>query len=132
VNYFSYSITSYAFAQLDKKKTATAFVFLSYNGVNMNAQSKTYSIPLYGIGIQKQLKDHSIGIFYLLPFSRKVEFSRTVTETPAFYSRNITGIDISNYIQFSYSYKFNKGKSVKKLGRKVEVESDSKSQTIGQ
>jgi hypothetical protein len=29
-----------------------------------------------------------------------------------------------------YSYKFNKGKSVKKLDRKVEVESDSKSKAI--
>jgi hypothetical protein len=131
VNYFSYAITSYAFAQLDKKKTITAFVFLSYNGVNMNAQSKTYSIPIYGIGGQKQLKDHSFGIFYLLPFSRKVEFSRTETETSAFNSRDITGIDISNYIQFSYSYKFNKGKNVKKLDHKMDVESDSKSQTIG-
>jgi hypothetical protein len=131
VDYFSYSITSYAFAQLDKKKTTTAFVFLSYNGVNMNAQSKTYSLPIYGIGLQKQLKDHSFGIFYLLPFSRNIEFSRTETETPAYNSRNITRVDIANYIQFSYSYKFNKGKNVKKLDRKIEVESDSKSQTIG-
>jgi hypothetical protein len=30
-----------------------------------------------------------------------------------------------------YSYKFNKGKNVKKLDRKIEVESDSKSQGIG-
>ena len=131
VNYFSYAITSYAFTQLDKKKTTTAFLFLNYNGVNVNAQSKTYSLPLYGIGIQKQLKDHSFGIFYLLPFSGKVQFSRTVTETPYFNSSNRTKIDIGNYIQFSYSYKFNKGKNVKKLDRKIEVESDSKSQTIG-
>lgn len=131
VDYFSYSITSYAFKQLDKKKTATAFVFLSYNGVNVNAQSKTYSIPFYGLGGQKQLKDHSIGIFFLLPFSRDIKFSRTVTETPAYSSRNTIGFDVSNYIQFMYSYKFNKGRNVKKLDHKVEVESDSKSQTIG-
>jgi hypothetical protein len=30
-----------------------------------------------------------------------------------------------------YSYKFNKGKNVKKLDHKVDVESDSKSQSIG-
>ena len=58
-DYFSYSITSYAFANLDKKKKTTAFVFLSYNGVNMNAQSKTYSIPFYGLGVQNSIKDHS-------------------------------------------------------------------------
>jgi outer membrane receptor protein involved in Fe transport len=131
VNYFSYAITSYAFAQLDKKKKTTAFVFLSYNGVNMNAQSKTYSIPFYGIGVQAQLKDHSLGIFYLLPFSRDIKFSRTETETTAYNSTNTVGFDVTNYIQFMYSFKFNKGKNVKKLGHNVEVESDSKSQTIG-
>jgi outer membrane receptor protein involved in Fe transport len=131
VNYFSYSITSYAFAPLSKDKKTTAFVFLSYNGVNMNAQSKTFSIPFYGIGMQKQIKDHSFGLFYLLPFSTNIKFNRTETETPAFNSTNIIGFDVSNYIQFSYSYKFNKGKNVKKLDRKIDVESDSKSQAIG-
>ena len=131
LDYFSYSITSYAFAQLDKKKTTTVFVFMSYNGVNRSAQSKTYSIPFYGIGGQKQIKDHSIGIFWLLPMSRNINFQKTVTETPAYDSRNITGFDVSNFIMFSYSYKFNKGKNVKKLDRKIDVESDSKSQAIG-
>jgi outer membrane receptor protein involved in Fe transport len=131
VNYFSYSISSYAFAQLDKSKKTTAYVFLSYNGVNMNAQSKTYSIPFYGLGVQKQIKDHSIGVFYLLPFSTDIKFSRTETETPAYNSRNIIGFDVSNYIQFMYSYKFNKGKNVKKIDRKIDIESDSKSQVIG-
>lgn len=130
-NYFSYSLTSYAFAQFDKKKTATAYVFLSYNGVNINAQSKTYSIPFYGLGFQKQLKDHSLGIFYLLPFSGNIKFSRTETSTPGFDSKNIIGFNVSNYIQFMYSYKFNKGKNVKKINHKIEVESDSKSQAIG-
>jgi outer membrane receptor protein involved in Fe transport len=131
LDYFSYSITSYAFAPLDKNKKTTAFVFLSYNGVNMNAQSKTYSIPFYGIGGQKQFKDHTFGIFWLLPFSKNINFQKTMTATPAFNSENIIGFNVSNFIQFSYSYKFNKGKNVKKLDHKVDVESDSKSQTIG-
>jgi outer membrane receptor protein involved in Fe transport len=131
LDYFSYSITSYAFKQLDKKKTATLFVFLSYNGVSRNAQSRTYSIPFYGIGGQKQIKDHSFGIFWLLPFSRNIDFQKTITETPAYDSRNIIGFDVSKFIQISYSYKFNKGKNVKKLDHKIEVESDSKSQAIG-
>ena len=131
LDYFSYSITSYAFAPLDKQKKTTAFIFMSYNGVDRNAQSKTYSIPFYGIGAQKQIKDHNIGIFWLLPFSGNIKFQKTITETTDFYSQNITGFDVSNFIMFSYSYKFNKGKNVKKLDHKVEVESDSKSQTIG-
>jgi hypothetical protein len=131
LNYFSYSITSYAFKQLDKKKTATAFIFMSYNGVNRSAQSRTYSIPFYGIGGQKQIKDHSLGIFWLLPFSKNINFQKTVTETPAFTSKNIVGFNVAGFVQFSYSYKFNKGKNVKKLDHKIDVESDSKSQSIG-
>jgi outer membrane receptor protein involved in Fe transport len=132
VDYFSYSITSVAYAQLDKKKTLTAFAYLSYNGVSMNAQSKTYSIPMYGPGVQKQLKNHSFGIFWFLPLSTDTRLNRTETEASAYNSRNIVSFNASNYIQFSYSYKFNKGKrNVKKLDRKIEVESDSKNQTIG-
>lgn len=131
VDYFSYSITSYAFATLAKNKKTTAYVFLSYNGVNMNAQSKTYSIPFYGLGMQQQIKDHSFGVFWLLPFSTNIKFNRTETQTPAFNSTNTIGFNVSNYIQFMYSYKFNKGKNVKKLDHKVDVESDSNSQAIG-
>jgi hypothetical protein len=131
VDYFSYSITSYAFMQFDKNKKTTAFLFLSYNGVNMNAQSKTFSVPLYGVGLQKQIKDHSFGVFYLMPFTGVTKFSRTETSTPAFNSTSVTGIDFKNYIQFSYSFKFNKGRNVKKLDRKIDVESDSKGQIIG-
>jgi hypothetical protein len=131
LDYFSYSVTSYAFKQLDKKKTATLFIFMSFNGVNRNAQSRTYSLPFYGFGGQKQIKDHSFGVFWLLPFSRNITFQKTITETPAYDTRNIIGFDVSNFIQFSYSYKFNKGKNVKKIDHKIELESDSKSQAIG-
>jgi hypothetical protein len=131
VDYYSSSITSYAFYQLDKKKTATLFAYLSYNGVNVNSQSKTYTLPLYGFGGQKQLKNHNFGVFWLLPFSTNIKLNRVETTTPGFTSKNITQFDASNFIQFSYSYKFNRGKNVKKLGRKAEIESDSKSQTIG-
>ncbi len=129
-DYFSWSITSTAYGNLDKKKTITAFAFLSYEGVNTNAQSRTYNIPFYGPGIQKQIKNHNIGVVWVLPLSTNVRLSRTETETPAFNSTNNIGFDASTYIQFMYSYKFNKGKNVKKLDRKAEVESDSKSQAI--
>ncbi len=129
-DYFSYSITSYAYANLDKKKKITAFAFLSYEGVNVNAYSKTYNTPFYGPGIQAQIKNHSIGVVWLLPFSTHVKLTRTETETTDYTSTNIIGFDASNYIQFMYSYKFNRGKNVKKLDRKVEVESDSKSNAI--
>jgi outer membrane receptor protein involved in Fe transport len=131
-DYFSYTLTSYVYHNLDKKKTWNAYAFISYNGVNVDAQSKTYSIPFYGFGAQKQIKDHNIGFFWLLPFSTNIKFQRTVTETPSYSMENVIGFDVSYYIQFMYSYKFNKGKNVKKIDRKVEVESDSKTQGIGQ
>ncbi len=129
-DYFSYTVTGYGFANLDKKKQSTVFVYLAYTGVNINAQSKTYTLPIYGFGGQQQLKNHSIGIFWLLPFSKELDYQTIETETPAYVSKNITGIDFGNFIQFSYSYKFNKGKNVKKLNRAVDVESDSKSNAI--
>ncbi len=131
-DYSSFAITSYAFKNLDKKKKTTLFLYLAYNGINVNAQSKTYNKPLYGTGFQYQLKDHNFGIFWLLPFSgHDVKFQRIETETPLYNSRNIVGIDFGNWFQFSYTYKFNKGRNVRKLDHKIEVESDTKGQTIG-
>lgn len=130
-DYFSYTITSTAFANLDKKKKATVFAYLQYNGVNINAQSKTYTLPLYGFGGQHQFKNHTLGIFWLLPFSKKIDYQKIETETPAYASTNTTGIDFAGWFQFQYSYKFNKGRNIKKLDHKVVVESDSKGQTIG-
>lgn len=130
-DYFSYSITSYAYAPLDKAKKTTAFGFLSYNGVTVDAQTKTYNLAFYGFGAQKQIKDHSIGVVWLLPLSTNVRLSRAETETPLYHMQNIIGFDVSWYIQVMYSYKFNKGKNVKKIGHKVDVESDSKKQGIG-
>ena len=129
-DYFSYAVTSTAYGNLDKKKTITAFAFLSYKGVSTDAQSKTYNIPFWGPGVQKQMKNHTFGVVWLLPFSTKVRISRTETETPYYNSTNIIGFDASYYIQFMYSYKFNKGRNVKKLDRKIDVESDSKSNAI--
>ena len=129
-DYFSYSITSTAFANLGEKKKTTVFAFLSYNGVTVNAQSTTYNLPFYGPGVQTQLKNHTLGVVWVLPMSTHVKLSRTETETNNFTSSNIIGFDATTYIQFMYSYKFNKGKNVKKLDRKVEVESDSKSKAI--
>jgi hypothetical protein len=131
-DYFAYTVNGYAFANFDKKKNTTAFLYFAYNGVNINAQSKTYTMALYGVGGQYKIKDHTIGIFWLRPFSKAIDYSRTETETTAFTSTTTTRIDLANFIQFSYSFKFNKGKNVKKVNHKINIESDSKSQTIGQ
>lgn len=130
-DYSSYSINGYAYTQYPKKAKITEFLFFSYNGVSVNSQSKTYNMPFYGFGAQKEAGNHSFGFFYLLPFSKNIEFSKTITQTPYLYTDSRVGFDVSGFIQFMYTYKFNKGKSVKKVNRKVEIESDSKSEGIG-
>jgi outer membrane receptor protein involved in Fe transport len=130
-DYFSFSVNSTAFVNLDKKKKTTIFAYLQYSGVNINAQSKTYTLPLYGFGGQWQPKNHTIGLFWLLPFTKILDYQKVETETTAFTSTNTTGIDFAGWFQFQYSFRFNKGRNIKKLGHKVEVESDSKGQTIG-
>jgi outer membrane receptor protein involved in Fe transport len=125
-DYFSWSMTGAAYHSFGKNKKTTAFAFLSYDGVNVNARSRTYNHPFYGPGIQTQIKNHSMGLVWVLPLSRNVKLNRSETEAPDYSSTNVISFNAANFIQFSYSYKFNKGKNVKKLGRKVEVESDSK------
>jgi hypothetical protein len=130
-DYFSYAITSTAFVNLDKKKKTTVFAYLQYNGVDINAQSKTYTLPLYGFGGQWQPKNHTIGLFWLLPLSKELDYQKIETMTTAFTSTNTTGIDFAGWFQFQYSYRFSKGRNIKKLGHKIDVESDSRGQTIG-
>ncbi len=130
-DYFSYTINSTAFVNLDKKKKTTVFAYLQYNGVNINAQSKSYTLPLYGFGGQWQPKNHTIGIFWLLPFAKEIDYQKVETETAAYTSTNTTSIDFGSWFQFQYSFRFNKGRNIKKLGHKVVVESDSKGQAIG-
>lgn len=129
-DYYSWSMTGAAYASFGKNKKTTAFAFLSYDGINVNARSKTYNHPFYGPGIQTQIKNHSLGVVWVLPLSTNVRLNRTETEAPDYASTNIIGFNASNFFQFSYSYKFNKGRNVKKLDRKIEVESDSKSGAI--
>jgi hypothetical protein len=67
----------------------------------------------------------------LLPFTKEIDYQKIETETDVYTSANTTGIDFAGWFQFQYSFKFNKGRNIKKLGHQVEVESDSKGQTIG-
>jgi hypothetical protein len=123
-DYSSFSVNSYAFAPLPKK--FTVFAFFGYNGITKTAITKTYNMAFYGFGGRKELGSHSFGVFYLLPFSKTVTVSKTVTNTAFMTSENRSQFDVSYYIQFSYSYRFHQGRDVKKVNKKIEVESDSK------
>ncbi|MBN2485566.1 MAG: TonB-dependent receptor [Bacteroidales bacterium] len=129
-DYFSFRLNSFVYAPVFKTKI-NAFAFINYNGVNISGQSKFYSALIYGFGAQQNIKNHSYGIFYLLPLSNEVVFSKTITETPQIYSENKVSFDASWFIQLMYSYKFNKGRAIKKTERKSEIESDTKGGGIG-
>lgn len=130
-DYSSYSINGYLFAQYPKKSKITSYVFFQYAGVNTNAYSKTYNLPIYGLGLQKQTDHHTFGFVYVQPFAGNVEFSKTITRAPYMYGDSRVSIDIGSFLMFTYQYKFNRGKSVKKINRKLDVESDSKKDAIG-
>ena len=121
-NYSSFALNSYVFAPLPWK--INAFAFINYNGPSINAYSRTTSTPFYGIGAQKIAGNHTIGIFYLMPFRNNITMSNTTTNTPASstsmatWSQNSSGFNVSNFIMVSYTYKFNKGKTVKKIVHK--------------
>ena len=129
-DYFSFRLNSFLYAPVFKKKLHV-FAFINFNGVDVNAQSKTYSTPIYGFGAQKKHKNHTFGLVYVLPFNREITINKTITDTKTLYSKTTNDFDVSYYIQVSYAYNFSKGKSIKKMNRESEVESDTKSGGIG-
>jgi hypothetical protein len=98
-----------------------------YRGIKYDAQSKTYSNPVYGFGGQYKLNNHTFSINWVFPGMSDFTYARTVTETPELYAETSNNFDVNYFIQFIYDYNFKKGKSVKKIGHKSDVESDSKS-----
>lgn len=130
-DYYSFRINSYVYAPLFKEKFH-AFAFVNYNGINHSAQTTTYNPLFYGMGMQQHIKNHTWGIFYLLPLSKQIRFKKIITDTPVIYSENTQYFDASWFIQVMYSYKFNKGRAIKKAERKTKVESDTKGGGLGQ
>lgn len=129
-DYFSFRINSFIAVPIVKDKL-TAFALVNYNGVRRTAQTLAYSPMIYGAGFQQNIKDHKFGLFYLLPFSRNIQFSKVITETPVIYSENIQNFDASWFIQFMYSYTFSKGRAIKKTGHEADIESDTKGGGLG-
>ncbi len=128
-DYYSYNVTAFSFWQ-PIKDTLTLFGFLMYQGVKYEAQSKTYSNPVYGFGGQYKLNNHTFSVNWVFPGTKDFIYSKTVTETDQLYSEAKSSFDVRFFIQFIYSYSFNKGKSVRKIGHKTDVESDTKSSGI--
>ncbi|HYW96818.1 MAG TPA: outer membrane beta-barrel family protein, partial [Bacteroidales bacterium] len=129
-DYYSFRLNSYVVKSLFKEKL-NVFAFINYNGAVRSAQTITYSPLFYGVGLNQKIKNHSWGIFYLLPFSKTIQFSKVITETPIIYSENTQQFDASWFVQVMYSYKFNKGRAIKKSDRKSKIDSDTQGGGLG-
>lgn len=127
--YSSYSIGGWAFAPLPWKMNW--FAFANYSGQNVTAQGTMQTPFFYGTGLRKDIGNHTIGMFYLLPFISRLTVHDNVRSTPNFVNKEKATFDSSYFIQVQYSYKFNKGKAAKKVQRQAEVESDSKKGALG-
>ena len=138
--YDAFSITGWAFAPLPKK--ISAFVFANYQSQITNAQGTSVTPFFYGVGARKEMGNHTIGLFYLLPgitylpvSDNKVNSSGydNKTKVTTYSSTEMkASFDARYFIQLSYSYKFSKGKAAKKIVKDIEVESDTKKGGIGQ
>lgn len=134
-NYSSYSISGWAFAPLPWKMSI--FAFGNYQGINQNAQGTSLGPFFYGSGIRKEAGNHTIGVFWLLPGIKNLTVNKNDLAPksnvpvngiyPVLYTlHSQASFDARYFIQITYSYKFNKGKAVKKVNRTIETESDSK------
>lgn len=126
--YSSFSVNGYLYSKLPFKMRG--FAYFNYDGVDVNLQSKIYNTPFYGFGAQKNIGNHTLGFFYLLPFSKNVTVNRTETYTSGFNSKTTFDLDLSYFIQIMYSYRFNNGKSVKKTHREIETEDNFKTKGV--
>ncbi len=129
-DYSSFRLMSYVAKPLFKEKF-NLFAFINFNGAVRSAQTLTYSPLFYGAGFNQKIKNHTWGIFYLLPLSKSIQFSKVITETPIIYSKNIQLFDASWFVQVMYSYKFNKGRAVKKSDRNLQIDSDTQGGGLG-
>jgi|GEM_PF-180291 len=123
-NYSSYSISGWAYAPLPWKMSI--FAFGNYQGKNINAQGTSVGPFFYGSGARKEFGNHTFGLFWFLPGISNLTVFDNKVATPQFDSRSRASFDARYFIQVTYSYKFNKGKAVKKVNRTTETESDSK------
>ena len=118
-------------AQPDIDK-ACEVVFANYQSQITNAQGTSLTPFFYGTGVRKEIGNHTLGIFYLVPGITDLTVIDTKIHTSAIDMSNKASFDARYFIQLTYAYKFNKGKAVKKVTRNTEVESDTKKGAIAQ
>lgn len=116
----------YATAKLPKG--FNLWCYATYASPVTSIQSTHYRDALYLVGLEKSIwKDKGkIGINWYEPFKTKFRFSRTVTQSTGIYQDDDNFVQLRTLISLKFTYRFNKGKEVKKLDRQKSLESDGK------
>jgi len=102
--------------------------YATYASPVTSMQTTRYRDALYMVGLEKSIwKDKGkIGINSYLPFKTKFRFNRTVTQSPGIYQDDDNFVQLRTLISLKFTYRFNKGKEVKKLERQKSLENDGK------
>ena len=116
----------YATAKLPKG--FNLWCYATYASPVTSLQSTHYRDALYLIGLEKSIwKDKGkIGINWYEPFKSKFRFTRTVTQSPGVYQDDDNFVQLKTLLSLKFTYRFSKGKEVKKLERQKSLESDGK------
>jgi len=116
----------YATATLTKG--LNLWCYATYASPVTSMQSTHYRDALYLIGLEKSIwKDKGkIGINWYEPFKSDFRFNRNVTKSPGLVQDDDNFVKLRTLISLKFTYRFNKGKEVKKLERQKSLESDGK------
>ena len=116
----------YATATLTKG--LNLWCYATYASPVTSMQSTRYRDALYLFGLEKSIwKDKGkIGINWYEPFKSNFRFNRVVSKSQGFYQDDDNFVKLRTLVSLKFTYRFNKGKEVKKLERQKSLESDGK------
>lgn len=98
------------------------FTWSQYKSPYITYQRKNYRGLLFVLGMVKKFsKNMSIEGIYA-PLIKNFTYSKSVTESPGYYEKNVGTIDAENLFWITFKYNFNYGKEIKKIERSIEYE----------
>ncbi len=123
---FAWMGNIYATATLTKG--LNFWCYATYASPVTTMQSTRYRDALYLVGFEKSIwKDKGkIGINWYEPFKSDFRFNRVVAKGSGIYQDDDNFVKLRTLISLKFTYRFNKGKEVKKLERQKSLESDGK------
>ncbi|HEX2934104.1 MAG TPA: TonB-dependent receptor [Bacteroidales bacterium] len=105
------------------------FSYFQYNSPYISAQRVIKRDAIYVFGLERNIfknNNGKISITTINPFTKKFSIENSVTEAANLRQEQDITVDVQPLVTVKFSYSFNKGKEIKKMDRKREIESDSK------